>query len=163
MSVFAGSLVIHVDMKAWAVQQRAARRNQAACEGMVLQGSEWGGDFFWPFFFLGLFFFWPLLLFFLRNGGHGHGAGTAPKGAGGRPEGRAGIPTRIYTSVHLQLLCIYLYIYTGIHIYKYIPVYKFSSIPINPYTYMHIYIYTYIHICIYAYIHNIYIYTYIHK
>ena len=68
------------------------------------------------------------------------GLGLRPRAQGGDPRAGAGIPTRIYTSVHLQLLCIYIYIYTGIYIYKYIPVYKFSSIPIYPYTYIHIYI-----------------------
>ena len=117
-----------------------------------------GCDFFWPFFccFWPFFFVGPLLPFFLR-----------PKARGGDPRAGAGIPTRIYTSVHLQLLCIYIYIYiqvyisTNIYLFTNFPLYLFTHIHIYIYTYIHIYIYTYIHIYIYTYIHT-YIYTYIH-
>ena len=129
-----------------------------------------GGDFF-CFFFRGAFFLGggPCFSSFLGTGGMDMGLDCAQGRGGGDPRAAAGIPTRIYTSVHLQLLCINIYIYidTGIHIYKHLPVYKFSSIPIYPYTYIHIYIYTYIHIYIYTYINMsvymfIYIYMYIH-
>ena len=115
-----------------------------------------GVIFFGLFFFLG-----PCFSSFLGTGGMDMGLGLRPRARGADPRAGAGIPTRIYTSVHPQLLPGKHTYITGIHIYKYIPVYKFSSIPIYPYTYIHIYIYTYIHIYIYTYI-NISVYMFIY-
>ena len=56
--------------------------------------------------FFGLFFWGGGSCFssFLGTGGMDMGLGLHPRARGGDPRAGAGIPTRIYTSVHLQLL-----------------------------------------------------------
>ena len=100
----------------------------------------------WRFFF-GLLFFLafggPCFSSFLGTGGMDMGLGLRPRARGGDPRAGAGIPTRIYTSVHLQLLCIYTYIY--IQVYIYTNIYLFTNFPLFLFTHIHIYIHTYIH------------------
>ena len=79
------------------------------------------------------------------------GLGLRPRARGADPRAGAGIPTRIYTSVHPQLLwkntrILQVYIYTNIYLFTNFPPYLFTHIHIYIYTYIHIYIYTYIHI-----------------
>ena len=133
-----------------------ALRPTICCFLVYSTGDGW--RFFLAFFF---FFFW--FSSFLGTGGMDMGLGLRPRARGGDPRAGAGIPTRIYTSVHLQLLCIYINIY--IQVYIYTNIYLFTYLPIYIYAYIHIYIYTYIHIYIYTYTHiyiHTYIYTYIH-
>ena len=130
------------------------------CDKFSLPTVRTGWRFFFGLFFAFIFFSGPLLLFFLRNGGHGHGAGTAPKGPGGRPEGRGWDPNpHLYICTSRTTLYIHIYIY--IQVYIYTNIYLFTNFPLYLFTHIHIYIYTHIHIYIYTYIH-IYIYTYIH-
>ena len=96
-----------------------------------------GGDFVFAFFFCLFFGGGPCFSAFLGTGGMDMGLGLRPRARGGDLRAGAGIPTRIYTSVHLQLLCIYIY-----YIYRYTYIQIYTCLQIFLYTYLHIYIYT---------------------